>query len=70
MLKQKIMSKYQSRKFKSFKTAIQTADLFNNPSRLSLKTDSYILVEYVEQNPLILSNFGMCSKLQRFIYIT
>lgn len=69
-IKHKIMSKYQSKKFKSFKTIVQSADLFNNPGRLSLKTDNFILVEYVEQNPLILGNFGMCSRLDRFIYLT
>ncbi len=42
------MSKYQNKKFRNFKTAIYSADLFNTPSRLSLKTDSFILVEYVE----------------------
>lgn len=55
------MKKYHNKKFKTFKTVINSADIFSTPGRLSLKQDSFILVEYVEQNPLILSNFGMSS---------
>lgn len=42
--------------------------LFKNASRLSLKSDSFFLFEYVEENPLILSSFGMASRLERVIY--
>lgn len=42
------MKKYHNKKFTSFKTVIKSADIFSAPSRLSLKQDSFILVEYVE----------------------
>ena len=69
-LKEKIIKKFQQKKFQTFWSVVNSADIFCTSARLSLKTDQFILVEYIEQNPLILSGFGMCSKIERWIYIT
>ncbi len=47
-----------------------THELFNKPIKLSLKSDNFILLEYVEKHPLILSNIGMGSRIQKWIYLT
>lgn len=49
---------------------IQSHEVFNSPSKLSLKSDDYILLEYIEKEPLILSDFGMGSRMERWIYLT
>jgi len=69
-LKKKIEEKIPGQKFRNIKGAIKGQDVFNHPSRLSLKSDSFVLMEYIEKDPLILSNFGMVSKIERWIYIT
>lgn len=40
--------------------------MFKSNKYLSLKKDKFILVEYIEKRPHLLSNFGMASKLRRF----
>jgi len=48
----------------------RTETLLKNMKRLSLKSDSFVLIEYIEKNPLILSNKGMGSRIHRCIYLT
>ena len=52
------------------KQIIQSHLLFSKPSRLSLKSDTLVLIEYIEQRPLILSNLGMNSVIQKYVYPT
>lgn len=49
---------------------IQSHEIFKSPSRLSLKSDDFCLFEYIEKEPLILSDYGMGSRLERWIYLT
>jgi hypothetical protein len=42
--------------------------LFKHAGKLSLNSDDFFLFEYIEQNPLILSAFGMGSRLERVVY--
>lgn len=44
--------------------------IFKKFSKLSLKTDEFILFEYVEKNPLLLGNIGMASRLTKYYYTT
>jgi len=43
-------------------------EIFKSFSKLSLKADDFFLFEYIEQNPLILSNVGMGSRLTKYYY--
>lgn len=43
-------------------------EIFKKFSKLSLKTDDFFLFEYVEKNPLVLSNIGMASRLAKYYY--
>ena len=69
-MRKKISSNLKAKKFSHFKKIIKSHEIFNKSSRLSLKSDRFILFEYIEKYPLILSNFGMCSWLERWIYLT
>lgn len=44
--------------------------LFDSIGKLSLRTDSFLLIEYIEKDPLILGDIGMGSRLERLIYPT
>ena len=50
--------------------AVESYKHFDSVSRLSLKSDPFELFEYVEKDPLILSDIGMASRLERLIYVT
>ena len=43
-------------------------EIFKKFSKLSLKTDDFTLFEYIEKNPLMLSNIGMASRLTKYYY--
>lgn len=45
-------------------------EIFKKFSKLSLKGDDFFLFEYIEQNPLILGNIGMASRLTKYYYPT
>ena len=52
------------------KKTIHSHEIFKKSSRLSLRSDDFLLFEYIEKDPLILSNFGMGSRVERWIYLT
>ncbi len=43
-------------------------EIFKKFNKLSLKTDDFVLFEYIEKNPLMLSNVGMASRLTKYYY--
>lgn len=49
---------------------IQSHAIFNTPRRLSLKSDEFVLLEYIEKEPLILGDFSMGSRIEKWIYPT
>ena len=48
---------------------VESFEIFKNRKRLSLKSDPFILFEYIEENPLVIQNVGMASRLNRIIYM-
>ena len=54
---------------KSKKRGIINADeYFKDRFKLSLKDGNFCLFEHIDKNPIYINNFGMVSKLQRYIY--
>ena len=54
---------------KSRQKGIINADqFFKDRHKLSLKDGKFCIFEHVDENPLFLNNFGMVSKLHRYIY--
>jgi len=47
---------------------VHSFEHFKNHRRLSLKEGKFALFEYIEENPLILSNVGMASRINRYVY--
>ena len=43
-------------------------EIFKRFQKLSLRADDFFLFEYIEKNPLILSNVGMASRLTKYYY--
>ncbi|CAD8107723.1 unnamed protein product [Paramecium primaurelia] len=43
-------------------------EYYKQVENLSLSKGNFILMEYIEQRPLILNNTGMCSKVTRYVY--
>jgi hypothetical protein len=51
------------------KVGIITAhEHFKDRIRLSLKDGKYCIFEHIDQQPLFVNDFGMASKLKRYIY--
>jgi hypothetical protein len=44
--------------------------IFKKVKKLSLKSDDFFLFEYIEKDPLMLSNPGMTSRLTQYYYPT
>ena len=42
--------------------------MFKNKKRLSLLQDDFVCFEYIEQNPLVIQNIGMGSKMYKYLY--
>jgi hypothetical protein len=49
------------------KTGLQNHEILKTPKRLSLRTDDFVLFEYIERDPLILGDFGMGSRIEKWI---
>ena len=47
---------------------INAHEYFKDRYKLSLKEGAFVLCEHIDEHPLFLNNFGMASRLQRFIY--
>ena len=47
---------------------VDSFEIFKNRKRLSCKSDPFILFEYIEEFPLLMSNTGMNSKLFKYVY--
>jgi len=47
---------------------VHSFEYFKNHRRLSLREGKFALFEYIEENPLILSNVGMASRINRYVY--
>ena len=47
---------------------VASFEYFKNHKRLSLREGKFALFEYIEENPLILSNVGMASRISRYVY--
>ncbi|CAK63292.1 unnamed protein product (macronuclear) [Paramecium tetraurelia] len=43
-------------------------EYYKQIDNLSLSKGNFILMEYIEQRPLLLNNTGMCSKVTRYVY--
>ena len=43
-------------------------EIFKDRHKLSLNDGKYALFEHLDENPLFISNFGMASKLKKFVY--
>ena len=43
-------------------------EIFKDRYKLSLADGKFVLMEHVDENPLFLSNFGMASKIKKFLY--
>ena len=56
-------------KSKNKKKGIINADeYFKDRYKLSLKDGRYCIFEHVDENPIFVNNFGMVSKLHRYVY--
>lgn len=59
-------NEYLEKKLK--KTGINAHEYFKDRFKLSLKEGSFAIFEHVDQRPLFINNFGMASKLKRYVY--
>ena len=48
---------------------INPHDVFKSSDKLSLASGKFVLFENIDQYPLLISNFGMASKLMKYYYI-
>lgn len=48
-------------------SVIQNHEIFKTPKRLSLKSDDFTLIEYIEKEPIVLGDFGMGSRIEKWI---
>ena len=53
---------------KSKKIGINAHEYFKDRFKLSLKEGKFSVFEHVDQKPLFVNNFGMASKLKRYVY--
>lgn len=47
---------------------INADEYFNNRFKLSLKEGKFSIFEHVDEHPIFINNFGMVSKLFRYLY--
>lgn len=60
---------YEQIERKIKKTGIINAhEYFKDRFKLSLRDGKFCLFEHIDQNPLFLNDFGMASKLKRYVY--
>lgn len=52
------------------KELINAHEFFKNRTKLSLKADKFCLMEHIDENPLFINNFGMASKIIKYIHVT
>lgn len=43
-------------------------DFFKDRHKMSLKTGKFLMFEHLDKDPLFINDFGMASKLKRYIY--
>jgi transcription initiation factor TFIID subunit 1 len=53
---------------RSKKIGINAHEFFKDRFKLSLKDGKFCIFEHVDQRPLFINNFGMASKLKRYVY--
>lgn len=63
----KVLTNEQIEK-RSKKIGINAHEYFKDRFKLSLKDGRFCLFEHVDQRPLFINNFGMASKLKRYVY--
>lgn len=66
----KVIIQSKKRIARKLKTSgiINAHESFKEGYKLSLKKGKYLLFEHIDENPLFINNFGMASKLTRYIY--
>jgi len=47
---------------------INAHEYFKDRFKLSLRDGKFCMFEHLDQNPLFINNFGMASKLKRYVY--
>ena len=47
---------------------INAHDYFKDRFKLSVKEGKFCLFEHIDENPIFLNNFGMVSRLHRYLY--
>ena len=55
-------------KRKNKKKSINADEYFKDRFKLSLKDGKFCCFEHVDENPIFVNNFGMVSKLHRYLY--
>lgn len=50
------------------KIGINAHEYFKDRFKLSLKDGRFCIFEHIDKRPLFVNNFGMASKLKRFVY--
>lgn len=53
---------------RSKKVGINAHEYFKDRYKLSLKDGKFSIFEHIDQRPLFVNNFGMASKLKRYVY--
>ncbi len=48
---------------------INAHDFFKNRTKLSVRSGKFCLMEHVDESPFFINNFGMASKLIRYLYV-
>lgn len=70
LFKERIENDEENKMLKEGNQEIITAhDFFKNRSKLSVKDGKFCLIEHVDEYPLFINNFGMASKLIRYLYV-
>jgi len=60
---------YETLKRRNKKQGVINADeYFKDRYKLSLKDGKFCIFEHIDKNPIFVNNFGMVSKLHRYIY--
>lgn len=68
VIKQKLLKKKRNFSLGGLNEVVDSWAIFGKAKRLSLKSDQFMLFEYIEKEPLIMGNMGMASRLTKYIY--
>eukprot|EP00826_Nyctotherus_ovalis_P022309 TRINITY_DN1733_c0_g4_i1.p1 TRINITY_DN1733_c0_g4~~TRINITY_DN1733_c0_g4_i1.p1 ORF type:complete len:740 (+),score=207.69 TRINITY_DN1733_c0_g4_i1:252-2471(+) len=70
VFKEKRKAEEASGNSKINKELINAHEFFKNRIKLSLKADKFCIMEHIDENPLFINNFGMASKIIKYIHVT